>query len=107
MPVTRGTETVLKAGTWSAQIDPVTGDITTIITPTGHRIEGLNGSLIGYRYESYDAQDVVRHMDTYLTHQQEWAILDHNKPGLAVSGAGLSEILFPNLKARRAIVWSP
>lgn len=87
----------LKAGAWSADIDPSTGDILAIVTPSGHRIEGRNGSLIGYRYESYDATDVARHMDTYLTHRQEWAVLDHDKPGLAGSGAGLSNVFAPTL----------
>ncbi len=38
-------------------------------------------------------------MQTYLTHRQEWAILDHDKPGLARSGAALSKIFLPVLEA--------
>ncbi|TRA98490.1 MULTISPECIES: DUF5054 domain-containing protein [Rhizobium/Agrobacterium group] len=99
VPSPRAVEGNLKAGAWSAEIDPATGDIVTIIAPSGHRIEGGDGSLISYRYESYDAEDVARHMDTYLTHRQEWAVLDHDKPGLAASGAGLSKTFLPKLLA--------
>ncbi|MRH97019.1 DUF5054 domain-containing protein [Agrobacterium tumefaciens] len=99
MPSPRAMEGNLKAGAWSAEIDPTTGDIVTIIAPSGHRIEGGDGSLISYRYESYDAKDVTRHMDTYLTHRQEWAVLDHDKPGLAAAATGLSKTFLPKLLA--------
>ncbi|MFA1673908.1 DUF5054 domain-containing protein [Rhizobium mongolense] len=89
----------LSAGGWAIDLDPVTGDISALTVPTGRTIAGRSGSLIAYRYESYDASDVGRHMDTYLTHRQEWAILDHDKPGLARSGAALSRTYMPALKA--------
>lgn len=38
-------------------------------------------------------------METYLTHRQEWAVLDHDKPGLARSGAALSKVFLPALEA--------
>ncbi len=99
LPKVSGRSGTITAGRWSADIDPATGDITALVTPTGRKITGGTGSLIGYRYESYDASDMERHMDTYLTHRQEWAILDHDKPGLEASGAGLSKVFTPSLNA--------
>lgn len=94
----------ISAGRWEAHVDPVTGDLTALVTPAGRTIEGRTDtegrhSLVAYRYESYDATDMARHMDTYLTHRPEWAILDHDKPGLAASGAGLSKVFVPVLTA--------
>jgi hypothetical protein len=63
-------------------MDPATGDIAAIVGTDGTRIAGTDGSLIGYRYESYDAADVAAWIRTYLTEQPEWALLDHGKPGL-------------------------
>ncbi|TCU15355.1 DUF5054 domain-containing protein [Rhizobium sullae] len=83
---------------WTIDLDPVTGDISALAAPAGRKIAGRGGSLVAYRYESYDAGDVARHMDTYLTHRQEWAILDHDKPGLARSGAALSRAHMPTLE---------
>jgi hypothetical protein len=77
----------------------VSGDVAEITSPSGRTISGRDGSLIAYRYESYDAGDVIRHMETYLTHRQEWAVLDHDKPGLARSGAALSKLFLPALEA--------
>ena len=34
-------------------------------------IDGLDGSLLGYRYESYDSADMARHLDSYL-HAPGW-----------------------------------
>ena len=31
-------------------------------------------------------------MDTYLTHREEWAVLDHDKPGLAGAGTARSAV---------------
>jgi hypothetical protein len=99
LPSPSGCAETIRAGGWSAHIDPATGDLTALVTPTGRAIAGRGGSLIGYRYESYDGADMARHLDTYLTHRQEWAILDHDKPGLAASGAGLSKVFGPTLTA--------
>ncbi|WP_309084665.1 DUF5054 domain-containing protein [Chelativorans sp.] len=91
-----------------AEIDRQTGDILALRLG-GRRIEG-EGRLFGYRYESYDAGDVARHMDSYLTDRPEWAILDHDKPGLGKAGTALSAAFRPRLKgvardgARLAIV---
>jgi hypothetical protein len=72
----------VQIGNWEADIDAQTGDITALTAPDGTQLAGQDGSLIGYRYESYDDADVKSHMASYLTHWQEWAILDHDKPGL-------------------------
>ncbi len=67
---------------WTVVIDPMSGDIASLRSPQGVAIDGASGSLMGYRYESYDAHDVQQHLDTYLTERPEWAILDNGKPGL-------------------------
>ncbi|QND13239.1 DUF5054 domain-containing protein [Rhizobium leguminosarum bv. trifolii] len=94
-----GRELRLQAGGWSIALDSASGDVAAITSPSGRTISGRDGSLIAYRYESYDAGDVIRHMETYLTHRQEWAVLDHDKPGLAQSGAALSKVFLPALEA--------
>ncbi len=94
-----GHEAHLAAGGWSIELDEATGDVRGLTSPEGRRICGRDGALIAYRYESYDAADVNRHMDTYLTHRQEWAVLDHDKPGLGRSGAALSKIFVPRLES--------
>ncbi|MBY5338010.1 DUF5054 domain-containing protein [Rhizobium leguminosarum] len=94
-----GREFRLQAGGWSIALDGASGDVAEITSPSGRTISGRNGSLIAYRYESYDAHDIIRHMETYLTHRQEWAVLDHDKPGLARSGAALSKGFLPALEA--------
>lgn len=72
----------LTDGGWSATLDPATGDLTAITTPTGRRIDGRGGALVAYRHETYDAAAVRAHMDSYLQHRELWAIYDHDKPGL-------------------------
>jgi hypothetical protein len=42
---------------------------------------------------------VARHLDTYLTHRAEWAILDHDKPGLRNAKTARSERVLPKLQA--------
>jgi hypothetical protein len=69
------------ANGWRVERGP-NGDVMSITAPDGQSLVGTDGSLLGYRYESYDARDVDAHMDSYLTHREEWAILDHAKPGL-------------------------
>jgi hypothetical protein len=67
---------------WIAQLDDATGDIASIAAPDGRVLAGEQGSLLGYRHESYDWVELQRHLDSYLQHRDEWAILDHDKPGL-------------------------
>jgi len=83
---------------WTVDLTPQ-GDVAALVAPEGKRLEGADGSLLGYRYESYDAADVARHMDTYLTHRAEWAILDHDKPGLAKAATARSAVWRPVLEA--------
>jgi hypothetical protein len=73
----------LADGGWTAELDAETGDIAALVAPGGRRIDGVDGCLIGYRHESYDAAELQKHLDAYLQHRIEWAILDHDKPGLA------------------------
>lgn len=95
----KGRQTRLTAGGWSVELNETTGDVMALTSPSGRRMSGRDCALIAYRYESYDAADVNRHMDTYLTHRQEWAVLDHDKPGLGQSGAALSKIFVPSLES--------
>ncbi|QDZ11915.1 DUF5054 domain-containing protein [Devosia ginsengisoli] len=68
---------------WRAELDAQSGDIVRLAAPDGRVLEGLDGSLIGYRHESYNWHELQKHLDSYLQHRQDWAILDHDKPGLA------------------------
>ncbi len=83
---------------WTVSLDPATGDIAGLASPAGLRLEG-SGPLAGYRYESYDATDVQRHLDSYLTRRPDWAILDHDHPGLANARTAKSATSVPNLTA--------
>ena len=80
---------------WTATIAPETGDIVEITGPTGLRLTGEDGAFFAFRHESYDACDVARHIESYLTHGEDWAILDHGKPGLE------------NARTARSAVWAP
>jgi hypothetical protein len=74
--------TTLRDNGWSAELDEATGDIVRLASPGGVAIKGAAGSLLGYRHASYDSAELQRHLDSYLQHRAEWAILDHDKPGL-------------------------
>ena len=97
-------EASLTIGNWRIEVTP-SGDIAALTTPSGIRLAGRNGSLLGYRHESYDSADVARHMDTYLTHRAEWAILDHDKPGLAAATTARSAVWEPSLAGTSATGW--
>lgn len=75
------------------------GDLTALTSPEGKTLEAQGDTLLAYRYESYDASDVAAHMDTYLTHRLEWAILDHDKPGLSRATTARSATFGPSLTA--------
>ncbi len=81
---------------WFVETDPATGDVILIRSPAGVELRGENNSLLGYRYESYDAADIAAHMDTHLTQRPEWAILDHAKPGLDRAATARSASFAPN-----------
>ncbi|MEI2297378.1 DUF5054 domain-containing protein [Ensifer sp. MJa1] len=92
----------LEVGGWIIDLDPTTGDVVALTAPDGRTIRGAEGSLIAYRYESYDAGDVRRHMDTYLTQWMDWAVLDHDKPGLANVAEARSQTYSPKLRGTTA-----
>jgi hypothetical protein len=80
--ISKGPGDRLENGGWVAELDVATGDIAALVSPSGRRIDGVAGSLLGYRHESYDWTELQTHLDSYLQHRQEWAILDHDKPGV-------------------------
>jgi hypothetical protein len=82
---------------WRVRFDPASGDLTEVTAPDGRGVAGRDGSLLGYRYESYDAADVAAHMDSHLTHRESWAVLDHGKPGLERARTARSESFVPRL----------
>jgi hypothetical protein len=82
---------------WRIAFDAASGDLTEVTAPDGRSISGRGGSLMGYRYESYDAGDVAAHLDSYLTHREPWAILDHCKPGLERASTARSARFAPRL----------
>lgn len=84
-PDTLSAGTHITSGDWSAELDATSGDIIRITAPDGRVIEGHKGRLIAYRHESYDWHELQKHLDSYLQHRDEWAILDHDKPGLGAA----------------------
>ncbi|WP_193337276.1 DUF5054 domain-containing protein [Devosia beringensis] len=80
---------------WSAAINADTGDIASLTAPDGRTLLGHDGSLLGYRHESYDWATLQTHLDSYLQHRIEWAILDHDKPGLADAKTAQSAVFAP------------
>jgi hypothetical protein len=70
---------------WGAELDAASGDIIRLVAPDGGVIAGRDDALFGYRHESYDWAELQTHLDSYLQHRESWAVLDHDKPGLATS----------------------
>jgi len=68
---------------WQAEVDPTTGDLLSLSAPDGRVLAATTGSLLGFRHESYDHAALQAHLDSYLQHRLDWAVLDHDKPGLA------------------------
>ncbi len=102
IPASGGVAAPLEAGGWRAEYDPQTGDLTAITDPGGRRLS----CRIGYRHESYDRSDMAAHMDSYLTHREEWAVLDHDKPGLADAVTARSGVAVPRpVAAEGATLW--
>lgn len=83
---------------WTVTLDPATGDITGLTRPDGASLEGAHGPLLAYRHESYDSAALQEHLDSYLQHRQEWAILDHDKPGLALAKTARTAEFAPQLR---------
>jgi hypothetical protein len=86
---------ILSEGGWAAELDAITGDIVRFKAPGGAVIEGADGALLGYRHESYDWTELQRHLDSYLQHRADWAILDHDKPGLAKAPTAHTAVFAP------------
>jgi hypothetical protein len=82
---------------WHLTVDGENGGLREIFRRGEPILAGLDGSLIGYTYESYDAADVAAHMQGYLTHWLEWAVLDHGKPGLERARTARSAVWHPRL----------
>ncbi|HTN62153.1 MAG TPA: DUF5054 domain-containing protein, partial [Devosia sp.] len=80
---------------WVLALDGASGDIVSITRPDGVGLSGLNGSLMGYRYESYDSAELQKHIDLYLQHKMEWAVLDHDKPGLQRARTAQNAVFVP------------
>ena len=93
-----GRGTTLEHAGWSASLDPETGDVTSLIDPSGLTISGQGGSLIGFRHESYDSAALQEHLDSYLLHRAQWAVLDHDKPGLAQARTARTGVFAPKLQ---------
>lgn len=87
--------TILHDGGWTAALDAESGDIVRVASPDGAAIDGADGSLLGYRHESYDWTTLQEHLDSYLQHRAEWAILDHDKPGLAAARTARTAVFAP------------
>jgi hypothetical protein len=90
-----------RLGGWTVEVAP-TGDIAALLAPSGQRLDGCEGSLLGFRYESYDAADVQAHLDSYLVIRPDWALLDHDKPGLDQAATAISATWQPALAEIRA-----
>lgn len=84
-----------RVGGWGIEIDEATGDIAALAPPNGPVLTGRGGRLLAYRHHSYNAADVARHLDSYLTDRPEWAILDHGKPGLNRATTARSGVAVP------------
>jgi uncharacterized protein DUF5054 len=81
---------------WAITLDGSSGDITGIRRPDGMALTGRDGALMGYRYESYDSAELQKHLDTYLQHRLEWAVLDHDKLGLQHAATARNAAYAPN-----------
>ena len=95
--IPEGDVEMIEIAGWRFSIEPTTGDIERISSPDDVSLCGRHGSLLGFRYESYDASDMARHLDSYLTARPDWAILDHDKPGLAAAQTAQSAQWQPQL----------
>lgn len=79
---------------WKAEVDPVTGDLVSLTSPQGYKV-GSPGSLMGFRHETYDHQALQSHLDSYLQHRMDWAVLDHDKPGLQHARSARTAVFAP------------
>jgi hypothetical protein len=89
-------ERISDAG-WTAELDPTTGAIVALASPSGIRIAGKDGLLLGYAHESFDWAALQQHLNSYLQHREDWAILDHDKPGLQNARTARTASFVPTL----------
>lgn len=103
--------TLIADNGWTAVLNTENGDLCYLTTPEGASLEGQNGSLMGYRHESYDGFELQKHLDSYLQHHEVWAVLDHDKPGLASARRARTAVFEPKLggiiEGRRAVIAMP
>jgi hypothetical protein len=97
-----GAEATLRSGGWRADLVSATGGIAAIVAPDGTRIDGMDGELFGFTHESYDWTELQRHLDSYLQHRDDWAILDHDKPGLQRARTARTETVVPVASGTRS-----
>jgi hypothetical protein len=87
-------------GGWSIDVDPLSGDISGLTTPGGIVLTGRDGTLIGFRHETFAAADMARYRQSYITQPLDWALLDFDKPGLATARTARSIRWLPSLVDR-------
>jgi hypothetical protein len=91
----RPPEAAVGIGGWNVAIDPLTGDVASLVAPDGTRIDGRAGRLLGFRHETYDHDDMAAQLQSYIQHRADWAVLDHDKPGLATAHTARSATWTP------------
>lgn len=89
---------VVETDGWRVRFHGQTGDVVAIEAPGGGELSTAANCLFCYRHESYDQTALARHLGTYLIDRPEWAILDHDKPGLAKAGTARDAVWVPSLK---------
>ncbi|WP_323016018.1 DUF5054 domain-containing protein, partial [Devosia sp.] len=60
---------VLADSGWTGKLNPQSGDIAELTAPDGRVLRGSEGTLFGYRHESYDWATLQTHLDTSLLHR--------------------------------------
>jgi hypothetical protein len=85
----------MTVASWSVEADDDSGGIARLVSPGGVTLEGDGGPVLSFLHHSYDAADMARHLDSYLTDRPEWAVLDHDKPGLARAATARSASFRP------------
>jgi len=95
---------------WQVGIDPKSGDIASLTAPGGATLTGRDGTLVGYRHESYSAADMTRYRESYITNRFDWALRDFDKVGLDAANTARSMRWQPTLAGtphqRRSLILS-
>jgi len=82
---------------WQIGVDAKSGDIASLTAPGGTTLTGRNGTLLGYRHETYSAADQTRYRESYITNRFDWALRDFDKPGLDAANTAQSRRWQPTL----------